>query len=189
MSAGNPPAGPAAGEELFGYQGDFAAVRIDWLTGEARRRMELASVASRARSRLFASFVEMTQNIIQYGEPSRAADGPRRAGAIAFGRAPEGYWVSSHNPVGEVHAARLRERLGWIQAMSLEEIRAAYQQRLAQGLGRSTDPHSRGAGLGLLSIARTAGGAVWFRLDPPPAAGAPHAFSLRAVVRTVGALP
>jgi hypothetical protein len=176
-----------AGSEIFRFEGDFAAVPIDWLTGEVRQRMEVAPVEPRARARLFASFVEMTQNIIRYAEPAGGEGGARRAGAVALGRDQAGWWVFSSNPVGGAHAARLRERLERIQAMGPEELKAAYQDRLGQGMGRAVDPLSRGAGLGLLSIARTAGGAFTYRLDPPAPGGGAYTFSLRAMVQVTGA--
>jgi hypothetical protein len=172
--------GPAA-EELFRFEGDFSSVRIDWLTAEVRRRMETAPVAARARARLFASFVEMTQNIIQYASPD-GAGGPRRSGAIAFGRDPDGYWVRSRNPVRSTHAERLRARLERIRSMDPEEITAAYRARLTTS--REVDPLSRGAGLGLLGIARSTGGALSYQLEPStPSGGEPFMFSLHVAVR------
>ena len=168
--------------EFFRFEGDFSAVAIDWLTSEVRRKMEAVPVAPRARARLFASFVEMTQNILHYAEP----DGPgrRRAGAIALGRDGEGYFVASRNPVRGVHAERLRHRLGRIQSMGPDELTAAYRQGLSAGRDRAADPLSRGAGLGLLSIARTSNGTLSYRLDPSrPGGGEPFTFSLRATVR------
>ena len=179
--------GGSTSAEIFRFEGDFAAVRIDWLTSQVRERMETAPVASRPRARLFASFIEMTQNIIQYAEPARADGGPRRAGVVALGQDADGYWISSRNQVGRAHATRLRERLERIQAMSPEEIKAAYLERLAQGTNAVSDPMSRGAGLGLLSMARTTGGALTFRLDPPVPGSGTFTFSLRATVRNPGA--
>jgi hypothetical protein len=168
--------------EFFRFEGDFSAVAIDWLTSEVRQKMETIPVAPRARARLFASFVEMTQNILHYAEPE--GPGRRRAGAIALGRDAEGYFVVSRNPVRGVHAERLRTRLGRIQAMGPEEVTTAYRERLTAGRDRAADPLSRGAGLGLLSIARTSNGAVSYRLDSArPDGGEPFTFSLRATVR------
>jgi hypothetical protein len=171
----------ASAEELFRFEGDFSSVRIDWLTTEVRRRMETAPVAARARARLFASFVEMTQNIIQYAAPD-GDGGHRRSGAIAFGRAPDGYWIRSRNPVRSTHAERLRARLERIRSMDPEEIVAAYRARLTTS--REVDPLSRGAGLGLLGIARSTGGALSYQLEPStPSGGEPFMFSLHVAVR------
>jgi hypothetical protein len=172
--------------EFFRFEGDFSAVAIDWLTTEVRRKMETVPVAPRARARLFANFVEMTQNILHYAEPE--GPGRRRAGAITLGRDAEGYFVASRNPVRGAHAERLRTRLGRIQAMAPDEITSAYRQRLAAGRDRAADPLSRGAGLGLLSIARSSNGAVSYRLDPArPGGGESFTFSLRATVRAEAA--
>jgi hypothetical protein len=146
--------------------------------------METAPVATRARARLFATFVEMTQNIIQYAEPERREGGPRRSGAIAFGRDPHGYWVRSRNPVRSTHAERLRSRLERIQSMGPDEITAAYRARLGSSRTREVDPLSRGAGLGLLGIARSTGGALSYRLEPALSGGGePYTFSLHVAVR------
>jgi hypothetical protein len=170
-------------EEFFRFEGDFSAVAIDWLTSEVRQKMEAVPVAPRARARIFASFVEMTQNILHYSEPD-GARGRRRSGAIALGRDSDGYFVTSRNPVRGVHAERLRARLDRIRTMGPDEISAEYRRGLAAGPDRAADPLSRGAGLGLLSIARTAYGALSYRLDPSiPGGGEPYTFSLRATVR------
>lgn len=182
MSAVRTDGAGAGGEELFRFEGDFSSVAIDWLTSEVRRRMEAAPVASRARARLFASFVEMTQNIIQYAEPDGAGRA-RRSGAIAFGRDPQGYWVRSRNPVRSTHAERLRSRLERIRSMPPDEITAAYRARLGART-REPDPLSRGAGLGLLGIARSTGGSLSYRLEPAaPGGGEPYMFSLHVAVR------
>jgi hypothetical protein len=167
--------------EYFRFEGDFAAVPIDWLTTEVRQRMETVPVAPRARARLFASFVEMAQNILHYAEPEPHA-GRRRAGSIAFGRDPDGYWVSSRNPVRSAHAERLEARLRRLQSMAPDEVTAAFRERLASG--KPPDPLSRGAGLGLLSLARSTRGALQYRLDPTGSGEeARYTFSLRASVR------
>jgi hypothetical protein len=169
--------------EYFRFEGDFSAVAIDWLTSEVRQKMESVPVAPRARAKLFASFVEMTQNILHYSEPD-GAQGRRRSGAIALGRDAEGYFVSSRNPVRSVHAERLQTRLRNIQSMGPDEVTAAYRQGLSAARDRAADPLSRGAGLGLLSIARTTNGALSYRLDPSRSSGGePYTFSLRATVR------
>jgi hypothetical protein len=172
--------------EFFRFEGDFSSVPIDWLTSEVRQKMETVPVAPRARAKLFASFVEMTQNILHYSEPE-GAQGRRRSGAIALGRDAEGYFVASRNPVRGEHAERLRTRLRRIQSMAPDEVTAAYRQGLSTGRERA-DPLSRGAGLGLLSIARTTNGALSYRLDPSrPGGGEPYFFSLRATVRAEAA--
>jgi hypothetical protein len=179
--------GVASSIEYFRFEGDFSSVAIDWLTSEVRQKMETAPVAPRARARLFASFVEMTQNILHYAEPD-GAQGRRRSGAISLGRDADGYFVISRNPVRGVHAERLRSRLARIQSMGPEEITAAYRQGLSSDRSRAADPLSRGAGLGLLSIARTTNGALSYRLDPcRPGGGEPYTFSLRATVRAEAA--
>jgi hypothetical protein len=181
---GGAASAPDGSVEYFRFEGDFSAVAIDWLTSEVRRKMEAVPVAPRARTRLFASFVEMTQNILHYAEPE--SPGRRRAGAISLGRDAGGYFVASRNPVRGVHAERLRTRLGRIQSMGPDEITAAYRQGLSAE--RVRDPLSRGAGLGLLSIARTTNGAVSYRLDPlRPGGGEPYTFSLKATVRAEAA--
>jgi len=173
--------------EYFRFEGDFSAVPIGWLTSEVRQKMESVPVAPRARTKLFASFVEMAQNILHYSEPD-GPRGPRRSGAIALGRDSEGYFVASRNPVRGSHAERLRTRLHRIQAMGPDEVTAAFRQGLSGERDRAADPLSRGAGLGLLSIARSTNGALSFRLDPSrPGGGEPYTFSLRATVRAEAA--
>ena len=57
---------------------------------------------------------------------------------------------------------RMRKQLETIQAMSREELKAAYKTQLHSG----PDPHSKGAGIGFIEIARRASKPIEFDLMP-----------------------
>src|SRR5262249_11417558 len=120
---------------------------------------------AKARSRLFASFVEMVQNVIHYAAPDVRPGGPRRRGTIELGSGAAGFWIHCSNPVRGDHATRLQERLEAIRQMSPEDITTEYRRKLNDDSKREPDPLSRGAGLGLLSIARNSAGPLTYSLN------------------------
>jgi hypothetical protein len=164
-------------EVLYRFDGDLSATPVTQLADEVRLR--LAEAPAKVRSRLFSNFVEMTQNVIHYAEADPRPGGPRRHGAIALGRDSKGYWVSCTNRVGQDHALRLRQRLEAIRQMSPEDITAAYRRKLNDDGHRKADPMSRGAGLGLLSIARNSSHPLSYDLDGDRGS---FTFSIRATL-------
>jgi len=169
-------------EVLYRFAGDFSNTPVDRLAEEVRTRLQEVPVPSRARSRLFASFVEMTQNVIHYAAPDPMPGGARRKGSIELGAEARGFWIRCTNQVRADHASRLRERLAAICDMSPGEITAAYRQRLNDTSPRSSDPLSRGAGLGLLAIARNSSLPLDWELNVRDAPQGAWTFSLRATV-------
>jgi hypothetical protein len=166
---------------LFHFAGDLADTPVERLAEEVRAALAAAAVPARVRSRLFAALVEMLQNVLHYAEPEARAGGARRRADVALGLDAEGYWVRCTNAVREVHAARLRERLEALAALGPQEVTAAFRQRLDAPAERGADPLSRGAGLGLLSMARHSSAPLQYALVRAEGAGRLD-FTLRARV-------
>jgi hypothetical protein len=137
-----------------------------------RRRLQEAGASGSTGRKVFSTFMEMAQNILHYASPERA-------GALAVVSAGEGFEVMCGNylPAGQV--ARVRDRLEAVQGMDPEQVRQAYRRQLAAD---QEDPASKGAGLGLLTMAASARGPIEYRFDPEvPADGLAYLF-LKALI-------
>lgn len=158
---------------LLYFTGEFSPAIAAALADSLRRRLE-AHVADRpTRRRLFATFVEMTQNVLHYAAPPAEApdDGAaepagRRKGAVAMGQAGDEYWVVCANLVAAAQAPRLAARLEAVRRLSPAELHDAYRSQLANDRHELEDPQSRGAGLGLLTIARACTSPLEYQLAP-----------------------
>lgn len=158
---------------LLYFTGEFSPAITAALADSLRRRLE-AHVADRpTRRRLFSTFVEMTQNILHYAAPAPGAaedEGgeARRKGAVALGQTGPEYWVVCANLVEAALVPRLTARLETVRRLDAEALHQAYRRQLANDRHEAEDPLSRGAGLGLLTIARACTAPLEYRLAPEP---------------------
>ena len=177
-------AAPDAGA-VFYFSGEFTPSRVEALGEALRRRLGALDVPGQRSRRIFSTFVEMAQNVLHYAadaapEAPAAASGGRR-GTIAIGDGGDHHWIASSNDVRGEHVPRIAERLETLARMSPAELRAAYARQLDNDEHESEDPLSRGAGLGLLTIARAARGPLEHAFVPVAgAAGALTRFVLCA---------
>ncbi len=114
---------------------------------------------------MFAVFVEQMQNIIRYSAEMAAQSAPTdnplreiRYGILTIGQDDGGYVVHAGNLVARSDVERLRARLSKIRDMNKEELRALHKEQLRA----SPEEGSKGAGLGLMEIARRASKPIEF---------------------------
>lgn len=137
------------------YTGFFSQHNITAMGEVIRLYLEQHEGSFATRRKLFSTFVEMVQNILRYSSDSRALckdNDEMRFGAICFGLHEGKYVLESANLVRPDESARLRECLLALRKMSAEEIKVTYKQSL-----RTESPAwSKGANIGLLTLARDA---------------------------------
>lgn len=148
---------------LFFYSGEFTPAMIAAAAETLKSSLASEEAGSAAKRKVFSTFIEMAQNVLHYAvaQADTHQEQPLAQGAIAVGRelaSPEGhrYWLMCSNPVHVEHIARLTEKLNALQTMSLAEIKENYRAQLRNAEHSETDTISKGAGLGLLTIARDA---------------------------------
>lgn len=168
------------GQIMLRYSGEFNQATV-LLLGEAFR-WSLESTAARvpARRKAFVVFVEMAQNIVHY---ARAVGSDElRIGTMELQVSDSGkVTLSCSNPVNPDQVDRIKAKLERVRALSPEEIRRAYRQQLHDETHES-DQISRGAGLGLLTLAREASAPLEYRIDYPSGKQAYPQFHLSVVV-------
>ncbi len=158
---------------LFYYAGAFSPPVIAAAADSLKTRLATEDASGPAKRKLFSTFVEMAQNILHYAADTPAADGspPAPHGAIAVGREDDPgsighYWIVCRNPVDQAYVERLACKLDAVRAMSLEQIKQSYREQLRNAEHARTDTISRGAGLGLLTIARDACAPLEYSFTP-----------------------
>jgi hypothetical protein len=158
---------------VFHFSGDFTPSAIGALAASLRRRLDERGVRDPARKKIFATFIELAENVLHYAASADAdpGEGCLRRGAIAMGTDGDRHWVACRNEVLTTHVPRLSVRIEAIRAMSPEELRAAYRRQLDDDTHEVDDVISRGAGLGLLTVARAACEPLECAFEPVPASG------------------
>lgn len=142
---------------LFYYTGSLSQSIVSAIGDTLKQRLEDVSASNGARRKVFSSFIEMAQNILHYSAdvPSGEDGLPYKHGALAVGKEGEKFFVVCGNPVRVEDVPRLQEKLEPLRCMSLDEIKLAYRAQLRND-EHADDAISKGAGLGLLTVARDA---------------------------------
>ncbi|HEY2346891.1 MAG TPA: SiaB family protein kinase [Xanthomonadaceae bacterium] len=151
---------------VFYYYGYFSQTIVSAMADTIKLSLQQADATPSAKRKLFSCFVEMAQNVIHYSSdsltPPMQDEDEIRQGAVCIGQAGERYYLLCANRVAAASADVLREKLEPLRTMTLEEIKRAYQNTL-----RAEQPEgSKGAGLGLLTVARDASGPLEFEFAP-----------------------
>ncbi|ACA16275.1 conserved hypothetical protein [Methylobacterium sp. 4-46] len=146
---------------LLSFGGDLSENVMMSLGEVLRLRMQQQETDASIAKRVFSIFVEQAQNIIRYSARKVAAGevpaGPRAsAGMIAVGAEDGRFVVVCANEVRRADVAALRGRLDHIAALSAEDLKRHYREKLRQ----PPDEGSLGGSIGLIEIARRASAPV-----------------------------
>ena len=142
-------------EEFFlSYSGLVSEGILEAVGRTLRERMgEINSQPKQARQ-VFSVFVELMQNIIQYGD-----EGPQYTkhsgekpsyGMLTVSKEGERLVVISGNYIAEDEAEKMQQRVGELEGCSQEELRQIYKEKLQE----PAEENSKGGSLGLIEIAR-----------------------------------
>lgn len=160
-------------EVIFYYEGYFSQTIIAAVADAVKMRIERSGAAGTTRRKLFSTFIEMTQNIIHYSVDAYARDDSAdfnnevRHGSIYISAEHGRYHLHCANPVHPDMAAQLRQKLEHLRTLSGEDIKREYKKSLRD----ETSADSKGAGLGLLTVARDASEPLEFDFIPIPGSG------------------
>jgi hypothetical protein len=149
---------------IFAYSGYLTEAVLSGVGEAIKHKLALDDADTKTLRSVFAVFVEQMQNMIRYSaekEPNSATEPPileQRYGILTIGREGDDYVIHAGNLVARSDVERLRARLSQIRSMNKEQLRAQYKERLR------ADPEegSKGAGLGLMEIARRASKPIEF---------------------------
>ena len=149
---------------IFAYSGYLTEAVLSGVGEVIKHKLALDDAHTKTLRGVFAVFVEQMENMIRYSaekEPNSATEPPLlelRYGILTIGREGDDYVVHAGNLVARSDVERLRERLSQIRSMNKEQLRAQYKERLRA----APEEGSKGAGLGLMEIARRASKPIEF---------------------------
>lgn len=171
---------------IYYFNGDLNQPILGALGEALRHRLEAQGVAGPIRRKLFSTFIEMAQNVIHYAAPEDCIDAGlhcHKRASIALGFDGNDYWVVCGNLMGVEYIPRVSERLTELRGLSLPEIKERYKHQVANDAHEAEDGISKGAGLGLLTIARDSKFPIEFSFASDPASNGSRAFFIiKAVV-------
>lgn len=141
----------------------YVSEGILFALGDAlRQKMALDEADANITKKVFSIFVEQVQNIIRYSAEKVEGNLGKRvelsSGTITVGREGERFFVVCGNVIRREDATALRERLSALAAMSKDELKHHYKEKLKE----PAEEQSRGGSIGLIEIARRASAPIQF---------------------------
>lgn len=171
----------AASNVIFYFSGTLTQHIVAAIGDALRARLAAEDVKGPTARKVFSTFIEMMQNIVNYAE-NPAIEGDKasmRQGTVAIGDSAGRYYIVCGNRIGQEHVERVRGKLERVRTMSLDEIKQEYKAKLRQ----ESEATSKGAGLGFLTVARDASEPIEFGFQPDPEQ--PELFSLFFLKATI----
>lgn len=120
-----------------------------------------------SKKRLFSILVEMTQNILHYSQEKEFFPRSKTvvgAGTVHVEELPSQYEVECTNLINADQKGFLEDHCALINSMNQEKLREYYLSQRH----KSDAPNSRGAGLGLIEIARKSKNPLVVQFTPGP---------------------
>jgi len=139
---------------IFYYCGPVAHASIEGVAQTLRKNLEYEEAGNLTAQSVFSVFIEQMQNILNYSAERipnhETAENELRVGVVVIGHENKDYFILCGNRVCNSDIQGLTDKLEQISHMNKEELKALYKER------RRMDPapESKGAGLGLIEMAR-----------------------------------
>jgi hypothetical protein len=109
--------------------------------------------------KIFAVFIELSQNILRYSS-EKSKDG-LGIGIISLRKIDNYYKIASGNIISKEDSIKIKEKISYINSLNKDELKGLYQKTLRLPL----DETSRGAGLGLIDIAKRSESKIDFEIQ------------------------
>ncbi len=138
---------------FFCFSGPLSETALSAISDAVKNRVFEASDKRSLATKIFAVFIEQAQNIIRYSAESIAADDENESmgiGTVAISASQTGFVIEAVNPIRPGIIPKLERNLIQLKAMSGDELKVAYTERLKSGPPEG----SKGAGLGFIQMAR-----------------------------------
>lgn len=139
------------------YCGAIAQASMEGLGDTLRKNLECEEADNATTLTVFSIFVEQIQNILNYSAEKLSKNEEDelelRIGIVVIGREEAGnYFIYCGNRIFNKDIAKINDHLEHIRNLSKEELKALYKERRRM----DRQPGSKGAGLGLIEMARRA---------------------------------
>jgi hypothetical protein len=143
---------------MFCYCGPIAHAGIEGIAQTLRMNLEYDGTGNTAKNAVFSIFIEQIQNILNYSAERLDNTQPDSEnelcfGAVVIGKEEDGnYFIYCGNRIYNKDVLQLGSKIDELKDLNKDELKALYKER------RKMEPPagSKGAGLGLVEIARKA---------------------------------
>jgi len=151
------------------YSGPVWSSGIDGVAEMLLKRLEFDDTPLNASQSVFSIFVEQMNNIMMYSADkehkisSQGDSSEVSKGIFILGIRDANYFIQCGNVVTEYSAKILKARIDYLNTLDKKGLRQFYKQQIH---AENDNPESKGAGIGLIEIARRASAPIEYELEP-----------------------
>ncbi|MBW6478747.1 MAG: SiaB family protein kinase [Bacteroidales bacterium] len=150
------------GNAILAFNGVISQDAIVGLGDVLRSELHLTYPLS-VVNKIFAIYIEMTQNILHYSSEQVDCNGKSFGkGAVFVFEIMGGYELVTVNVISEKQHRYLEKKCNLINSLNKEDIKEFYLKRRR----KIAETESKGAGLGFIDIVRRSGNQVIFDFEP-----------------------
>jgi len=150
---------------LFSFSGSISQPVLSGFVKGMEVKLSNLEENTKTIRAVFELLIEMMQNVLNYSYDSiHLGDGAYESkGIIVFGKNYEldKYYIMSGNRVAKDKVEKIRESIINLNSLDKDELRKLYRERRRSG----SNGHSRGAGLGMIDLARKSSQPIDFSFD------------------------
>jgi len=149
------------------YSGPLWAEGIGGFASTVKKRLEYDNLPLETSQEVFSVFVEQMNNMLMY-----SADKEQFATDEIHSEAPKGtfimgvqgnqYFIQTGNVMEVKTVDMIKEKIDYINTLDKKELRAYYKEQRMD----NSNPDSKGAGLGLIEIARRVSSKIEYSFKP-----------------------
>lgn len=149
---------------LFSYSGPVSQKSLEGVGNSIRHNLEYDEATNKSKLSVFSIFVEQVQNILNYSAEKLIKEAQDkneqdyqenlRFGVIVIGRKENEYYVYCGNKIFNQDIPSVKTKIEEVRNLNKDELKALYKNRRRQ----EPEKGSKGAGLGMIEMARRAGG-------------------------------
>jgi len=150
------------------YSGPIWAEGIEGVGRAIRNFMTFDEVPLSMSQSIFSVFVEQMNNMLMYSAEKedisfddRQSSAPR--GIFVLGAQDKTYFLQSGNLIKNEGIEKIKAKLDYLNTLDKKELRQYYKEQIK---AENTNPESKGAGIGLIEIARRADSPIQYSFEP-----------------------
>jgi hypothetical protein len=151
------------------YSGPLWSEGLDGLAEMLQRRFDLEDLPMGVSQAVFSVFVEQMNNMMMYSTETvlvSNSDSTQREvakGVFILGAVDKNYFIQTGNIIKNSSIEQLKSRIDYLNSIDKKEMRQYYKEQMK---AENENPESRGAGVGLIEIARRATSKIDYEFTP-----------------------
>jgi len=151
------------------YSGPLWAEGIGGVAGTLKKRLEFDELPLETSQEVFSVFVEQMNNMLMYSTEKEQFNTPGELHSTApkstfiLGTKGKAYFIQTGNMMKNEMVEKVRNKIDYLNSLNKQELRGYYKK---QDRLDTDDPDSKGAGLGLIEIARRISSKIEYMFTP-----------------------